>query len=389
MISPIPIAREQTTQQETDSIPRTTLSDLFLALRVVVKESPTTLELLRQHFCVDRKCRTRGDLLWSTAAYNAQELQRLGLLNVTSIPKAKKAYEQLKERPIVATELGLRLSDRLKENRAEAYDQLFSAMFAAHPYLRAFVRLIRERDLFVPVVTSLKDLSPKYGSAGSLVEDVSRNSLDLESFFRILRMRLNRVERELSDEEQTEIGQRIDVLLAGIAPAANSDEPTEFAKKFLSKLNDYVLPVLFNKEGLTFDFRTHQILWAFGQEWKLWQSTSDHPDYDGRIIFRTATIALSATEDRVEALVFDSGLAKTRENFLGKLYEAYLKVQRRTKDTYILAWQLRAVFCLDNRCQESVFSRLMEEHYTGSDEFELTLAGCGKSSISREFVHWQ
>jgi len=374
MISPIPTDREQNTQLETDSIPRTTLSDLFFALRVIAKGSPTTLEFLRQHFCVDRKCKTRGDLLWSTAAYNAQELQRLGLLNPAPIPKTKKAYEQSKDRPVSVSNEGLLLAKRLTEDRARAYDDLFTMMFRAHPYLRAFVRVIRQKDLFVPVVTSLKEhISPKYASATFLIEDVSQYNVDLNSFFTVLRKRLARVERIVTDEEEAQVRGRLQTLLSEIASAANTEEPTEFAKKFLSKMNDYVLPVLFRNEGLTFDFRTHQILWSFGQEWKLWQSTTDHPDYDGRVVFRTATVELSADEDRVEGLVFDSGLERTRQNFLSKLYDTYLKVQRRTKETYVLAWQLRAVFCLDNRCQESVFQRLMEEHYTGSEEFELTL----------------
>jgi hypothetical protein len=162
-------------------------------------------------------------------------------------------------------------------------------------------------------------------------------------------------------------------LLDEVALSATGEEPTEFAKKFLLKINDYILPTLLKKEGLTFDYRTHRTLWSFGQEWKLWQSTSDHPEFDGRLVFKTATIRISKSSDRIDKLVFDSGLAKTKEKFLDKLYNAYLKVQRITKDTYVLAWQLRAVFCFDNRCQESVFHRLMEENYIGSDKYELSL----------------
>src|SRR5882724_6633494 len=99
---------------ETDSIPRTTLLDLFTALRVVAEDSPDTLESIRQHFCVDRKRKTAGDLLWSTAAYNAQELARLGLLEAGAIPKNKRTFEQLKERRVAITEGGLELFDLFK-----------------------------------------------------------------------------------------------------------------------------------------------------------------------------------------------------------------------------------------------------------------------------------
>ncbi len=359
----------------TDSIPRTTLADLFTALRVVAKESSTTLEVLRQHFCVVRKRKTAGDLLWSTAAYNAQELNRLGLVRVRAIPKNKGKFERLKEGSITITDEGFKLFHLFKERRAEAYDQLFSIMYASHPYLQAFVRLLNEVHIFAPVVTSLKDhVSPKYSSATLLVDDISRESFDTESFFQVLEKRLK---RPLASQERNDISRDIKALLSEVAVAATlaitNEEATEFAKKFLLKLNDVVLPALFHNAGLRFDYRTHRILWSLGQEWKLWQGTSDHPDYDGRLVYKTATIKLSAMGDRVERLSFDSGLAKTRENFLEKLYDAYVKMQRSTKGTYAVAWQLRAVFCFLHRCQESVFDRLMEEHYTGSDQYELML----------------
>jgi len=359
---------------ETDTIPRTTLADLFLALRVVAKDSPTTLELLRQHFCVDRKLTTRGDLLYSAAANNVQELNRLGLLTATAIPKTRRAYELSRDRPIAISDLGRALSQQLRENTAEAYDRLFALMFAAHPYLRNFVKVIRESDIFIPVVTSLKEhLSPKYTSAAALIEDVSQRSVDIDTFLQLLSKRLSQTGRPLTTPQEQEISRRVGSLLDEIALSAMNEDPTEFSKKFIAKLNDYFLPILFTNEGLDFDYRTHQLLWSFGQGWKLWQSTSDHPEYDGRLAFRTATIVLSPTGEKVEQLIFDSGLATTRENFLSKLYDAYLKAQRLTKETYVLAWQLRAMFCLDNRCQEATFERLIEEHYMGSDEFELTL----------------
>lgn len=356
---------------ETDSIPRTTLKDLFVALSVVAKDSPSTLEILRQHFCVVRKRRLAGDLQWSTASANAEELKRLGLLDVSAIPKNKKNFERLKDRPVAITDAGVRLYGLLKETRVDAYDHLFTMMYEAHPYMRTFVRLLNETHVFAPVMTSLKDhVSPKYTHATALVEDISRGEFDLDSFLRLLEGRLK---RPLAGQERIDISEGMRTLVGEVSLAAASDDPTEFAKKFLLKTNEVVFTSVFKREGLTFDFRTHRTLWSFGQEWKLWQATSDHPEYDGRLVFRTATIQLSQQGDKVEGLSFDSGLAKTRENFLDKLYDAFLKVQRVTKGTYALAWQLRAVFCFDNRCQDSVFDRLMEDHYTGSEHYDLTL----------------
>jgi hypothetical protein len=356
---------------ETDSIPRTSLSDLFFTLRVAAKDTAITLELLRQHFCVQRKRKVSGDLLWSTAAYNAQELGRLGLLEVGPAPKSRRSFEQLRDREVAITDAGRKLVTLPKEQRAEAYDALFKLMFATHPYLRAFVRAINKNHLFAPVVTSLKDhVSPKYATASALVEDVSRKQFDVDGVIAALDRRMA---RPLTSDERSGIVEGVRSLLDEVSLSAMSEEPAEFAKKFLLKINDYVLPALLRGDGLTFDYRTHRTLWSLGQEWKLWQSTSDHPEYDGRLVFRTATIQTTSDERGVAALLYDSGLNRTADGFLPKLYNSYIKMQRLTKGTYALAWQLRAVFCFDNRCQESVFDRLMEEHYTGSDEFDLTL----------------
>jgi hypothetical protein len=233
------------------------------------------------------------------------------------------------------------------------------------------VKVLNEGYIFAPVVTSLKDhVSAKYSSATKLIEDVLKKGVDIDAFSKLLETRLK---RSLTSDEYHELSVGLCNLVDEVGLAATSEDPTEFSKKFLLKMNDYILPILLKKDGLSFDYRTHRILWSFGQEWKLWQSTSDHPEYDGRLVYKTATIRLSHSGNRVDRLIFDSGLAKTREDFLDKLYNAYVKLQRSRKSTYSLAWQLRAVFCFDNKCQESVFDKLMEENYTGSDQYELTL----------------
>ena len=45
------------------------------------------------------------------------------------------------------------------------------------------------------------------------------------------------------------------------------------------------------------------------------------------VVYRTASIVLSPDKEQVQELVFDSGLKKTGENFLGKLYTAYQKLR--------------------------------------------------------------
>lgn len=352
---------------ETDSLPRIRLEDLFLTLREFEKEPVTTLERIRCRICVNRKEKLGGGLYWSTARDNAIELHRLGLLEAGSFPKDKKAYELMKEKQLRITETGSALLAQFRSDRGAAYDDLFKSMFLVHPYLRSFVRAILRQHLVAPVVTSLKEhVSPRYATAKQLCDDAAEKRLDIDS---LLALTEKRIQRALTSAETAAVSAGVRILLDESAYSAISEEPIEFAKKFLLKLNDIVLPDVFRSIDLAFDFRTHRTLWAFGQEWKLWQATSAHPDYDGRLVHRTASICLNVGGEAVDDLVYDSGLKNTGENFLLKLYQAYQKL----KSTYVPAWTLRAVFCFDHSCQESVFDRLMEEYYTGSEEYDLQL----------------
>jgi hypothetical protein len=352
---------------ETDSLPRIKLEDLFLTIREFEKEPASTLERLRCRICVNRKQKLSGDLYWSTARDNAIELQRLGLLEAGSFPKDKKAYESMKEKRLLITPAGNDVIALFRSDRSAAYDGLFKSMYAIHPYLRSFVKAITKQHLIAPVITSLKDhVSSRYASAKQLSDDVAKQTFDTDS---LLSVTESRIQRSLNDTEVNTISSALRILVEESAYSAISEEPIDFSKKFLLKLNDIVMPNIFRHMDLAFDYRTHRTLWGFGQEWKLWQSTSAHPDYDGRLVHRTATIRLTPEEASVQSLTYDSGLKKTAENFLPKLFQAYQKI----KNTYVTAWNLRAVFCLDNLCQDSVFDRLMEEHYTGSDEYGLQL----------------
>ena len=360
-----------TVTAETDTIPRINLTDLFLTLRAFEDETDVALDDIRLRFCVNRKKKLCGDLHWSTAVANTTELQRLGLIEGTPFPKDRRSYEQVRTTKMRATTPGLNLLDTFRDDRGQAYDRLFQAMYTTHSYLRVFVGAIMRRELIAPVLTSLKEhVSDRYTSASILADDVVRRSLDFDSFLRSLEKRLK---RPLTSHETADIQSGTLTLLDESGASAVSDDPTEFAKKLLLKLNDIVLPALLKREGLTFDYRTHRTIWSFGQAWKMWQAMSSHPDYDVRLVYPTATIRLDPKEEKVLNVSYDRGLGATGKHFLHRLNDAYLKLQRDGRGTYALAWELRSVFCYEYRCQESVFDRLMKKHYVGSDEFELQM----------------
>lgn len=363
---------KRTASTVTDSIPRIRMRDLFITLGEFEREPIRSLEDLRLKICGNRQKPAGLDRYYSTAKNIAIELQHLGLVNAESFPKDRTAYESMRDHKVTITSEGRHLIGRFRESRGEAYDEMFFRMYAKHPYLQAFVRALLSGPIRVPAVTSVKEhVSTRYGSATSLIEDVKRKALDIDSLCANLS---RRIQRDLNAAEIAEIQAGVRTLLEASAEAAAVEEPSVFARKFRQKLNDIVVPPLLRPYGLPFDFKSHERLWSFGKEWRLWESTVDHPEWDVRVVFRTATIQLSAAGGTVERVVFDSGVDKTRQQFLEKLFAAYQKLQHRERSTpFAVVDHLRAVFCFDNACQESVFDLLVSQHYAGSDSYELNM----------------
>lgn len=337
-----------------------------------------SLEHVRLKLCANRRKPAGGDRYWATARDNAVELQRLGYIKAMPLPKDRRAYENSRENKLKVTTEGEEMLGVFKANRAEAYDQLFIRMFSAHPYLQTFVSALVVEPIRAPVITSAKDhVSHRYATAAALAEDVSKRTVDVEGLFQSLGKRLRRA---LSPEETARIRDGVWKITEAWAGAAGLEEAPAFARKFLQKLNDVVLPVILRPQHLTFDFKTHQTLWSFGREWKLWESTARHPDWDLRIVFPTASIHLGPNGNAVKSIAFDRGLQKTGERFLQKLYAAYQKLQQKGRGTFSSVDELRAVFCYDNACQESVFDRLVAEHYEGSTQYEINMEIFRKST---------
>jgi hypothetical protein len=213
-------------------------------------------------------------------------------------------------------------------------------------------------------------VSSRYVSNAELASDIGKGEFEIDS---LLNRLSERVQRALLTQEEREIRNEVDRLTVDARPSALSDEMTRFAKNVLNKLNDIIVPALFRNVGLGFDFRTHRTLWAMGEDFKLWAILRSHPKYDGWVIYPTATTELSEDQSRLARLSFDFGLRQTEASFFPKLHSAYQTLKNLKGNTFVPAWELRAVFCFDNKCQPSVFDRLFEDSYGGTADFKLQL----------------
>ena len=354
---------------ETDSFPRVSARDLFLVLKVFDQSPETTLENIRLRICVDRKKQRRGTFLWSAARDTTAELIRLGLIEGSCYAKNKQQYEVMKTSTLRVTADGRTLFQIFTSDRAVAYDRLFALLIANHPYLRRFIAVLNRGTIFAPVISSMRDhVSERYRTNVVLAADVANGQFDYEALLDSLKMRLKRI---LGRAEEAEIREAVERLVINEQPGAVSDDRTRFAKRFLNKLNDVVIPPILRRDGLGFDFRTHRTLWAVGQEFRVWAVIRLHPEHNGWLILLTSTIVVN--DNVLSNLAFDYGITATRNGFTDKLYSAYQKLQALERGTFVPAWELRAVFCLDNHCQPSVFNTLFDESIGKVDGYRLDL----------------
>ncbi|QCO16974.1 hypothetical protein D3869_16920 (plasmid) [Azospirillum brasilense] len=353
---------------ETDSIPRIKIRDMMLAVQAMGRGQASTLEELRLKLNLDRG--EAGRLTnYSVARDVAAELARQGYAEVGALPKDMKAYEKKMGMKIALTDRGRDLANLLRSDRAAAYAAVLRTFYGAHPYFRRFVTATADCAFLTPVITSAEEhISFHYTSARLLAEDIARGAFDVDALLASLTDRLG---RPLTPAEQDEITAGVGDFVQQSRAAAASEPFTDFSRKALSRLNEVVVPAVLRAHGLGFDFNTLRRLWKMGEEFQICWATSAHPRFKAWVTFETATVDLSPDGQTIAGLRFENGLAALRGSFLDRVYATYLGMREWGRSSVVLAWELRAAFCFEHRCAPGVFNRLFEEHYNGSDVYEI------------------
>jgi hypothetical protein len=356
---------------ETDSVPRVTTRDIFMVLQIFDRRPETTLEEVRLRICVDREKQRRGTFLWSAARDTSGELVKLGLIEGSPYARNARQYESMKSNKLTLSSEGKDLIGRLKDDRKGAYDDLFRRLVAQHPYVREFIRAINRTDIVAPIISSMKEhVATRYSNHSALSADLSAGKFETKSLMTRLTERIN---RELQPAEEEEIGEKLREMVKEAKRSALLDDGVKLAKLILNRLNDIIVPAIFRKDGLGFDARSHRALWSLGEDFKTWATLRSHPEFQAWVIYRTATIEFGVDGTELSRLEFDHGLKQIGENFLANLFAAYQTLQSLKGNSFVPAWELRAVFCYEHRCQLTVFDKLFDQAYSGSDEYKLQL----------------
>jgi hypothetical protein len=336
-------------RKTTDSIPRVSMSQVLGALSYLARsEQPSTFEGVRVflHQQSGRRAPQSREALWTAARDTLSDLQRLGFVRSGSLPRKRSDVQRLSGSPCELTDRGASLATLYHEDRGRALDQLLLTWLNEHPYFRAYTSRLLRGPLHVPDITSMRQLGTDALSQqviASLAERITASCLE----------RLAPV--GFSDDKSAvfsrSVLERVDQIRSTL------DLGDLDTKRWVDAIEDLVvLPSFFAAEGLPFDSVSFQHLIKASQDFLSGAWTSSHPDFDGRVVFATCDFEPDPREavGPVHRVVYH-GRTYAAKVFNKSLVQAYRRLTR-VGATYVNAYAVRALVCVELRIQPQVFA---------------------------------
>jgi hypothetical protein len=358
---------EQKDQKVTDSIPRSAVLQLFQVLgHIASSGGRSTFEQVRQLIL---KRSSRAAPASNTAKYTVArdvllDLQRLDLIQAGMLPRTQSKLETLSEAPCELTDAGRALAEIHRETPGRAYDQLLIAWLNHHPYFRAIVTRVHQQPLFIPDVTSVKQIGNDIRSEENL-DTLAR---------RISAHCLKRLAAASFPEAKTEaftnaIGGRVQDL--GRTALAGLD-----TKKWVDTIQDrVVIPAFLTAESLPFtDAVTLQHVLKAAKDFFVASWTTSHPEFSLRVIYPTCEFnpPLRSDSAAVTTQVAHHGKAFASARFVSALKRAYDRVAG-PHGSYADVYALRALVCIELQIQPKVFAACLGELLAAGPTPEMTI----------------
>jgi hypothetical protein len=219
-----------------------------------------------------------------------------------------------------------------------------------------FTQRVLVEPLFVPDITSIKQISNERGEIEipRLTELVLKNCEE-----RLVRS-------EFRSEKLPAFRRAIEDRFSALAKRNHIDQLD--AKALVDTVQDtVVLPALLQSEELPFDAVTFQHVLRASQDFLTASWTTAHPEFAGRVIFSTCTLDKGGNStERQSSRVVHHGVSFAERHFSEALIAAYSKLVRENS-TYVDAYALRAVVCLNQRIQPQVFERCLATRIAAKD----------------------
>lgn len=336
----------------TDSIPRAAIEQILQVTGTLASsDGIATFDNVRQmlHRRSSRKAPASREAMWTVARDVLSDLQKLGYATVGVLPRKRSEVDRLRETPCKLTESGLALARLFgeKQGRARAFDELLVAWINDHPYFRLFTERLLHEPLYVPDVTTMKQVGTP-AQPSPLVDRIIASCST----------RLAAIGYPDAKREIFAAAVRERVLLA----EARSSLSQLDAKKWIDVIEDHVvIPAFLAAENLPFDAVTFQHLLRVSQEFLSASWTSSYPTFEGRVIFVTCEFRPAGVDgrSRVEAVVHH-GKSYATASFKEVLRTAHQQLAG-SQGGYVDSYAMRALVCVQMTIQPLVFAHCLDE----------------------------
>jgi hypothetical protein len=352
-------------QKTTDTIPRAALQQILQVLaRLASVGGKSTFEEVRL-FLVQRSTRSAPSsrsAMYTVARDILLDLQRLELIEAGMIPRTQSKLDELSDTPVELTETGRSLAALYKGSAGQAFDRLLVIWMNQHPYFRCFVTRLHQQPLYIPDITSVKQVGSE-GRADEKLDALARRVAE----HCLSRLAAVSFPAEKASTFTDAVGERVQDL--GRASLSGLD-----AKKWVDTLQDkVVVPALLTAEQLPFtDPVTLQHVLKDAKDFFAASWTSAHPEYSLRVIFPTCEFRPGLADDQAVTEVIHHGKAFAKPRFVAALRSAYERVAK-PQGSYADAYAVRALVCISLQMQPKVFAACLADLVAAGPTPELTI----------------
>lgn len=352
-------------QRTTDSIPRAAISQIVQVLaHLAAGGGRSTFDQVRL-FLLKRSQRSAPSsptAMYTVARDVLIELQKLGLITSGIVPRKQSDLETHSQAPCELTEAGRDLADLHRQSPGRAFDHLLLAWANQHSYFRIFISRLYEQPLYVPDITSIKQLGTEVRAEenlDTLAQRISDHCLRRLAEISFPPAKCERFTYTVGERVQ-ELGR---VALAGLD-----------AKKWVDAVQDkVVIPALLTAEGMPFsDAVSFQHILKAGQDFFAASWTSSHPTLSLRVVFSTCDFQPPIADGQAIAQVIHHGKSFAAPRFVAALKAAYDQVAKPT-GAYANAYAIRALVCIELRIQPKVFAACLADLIAAGPTSELTI----------------
>jgi hypothetical protein len=349
-----------TEQKQTDSIPRAALAQVFgVVVYLAASDESSTFDQVRL-FLLKKSARAAPAsrvAMWTVARDVLVELQKLGYLEAGVLPRTQSLAERNGDTPCRLTDAGRAMVEVYKEDQGRAYDQMLLAWLNQHPYFRTFIARLHQSPLYIPDVTSAKQIGS--GRDANVAERVASACLK--------RLEPTGFPATKADVFRQGVEERFRDLSANTALSELD------AKKWVDAIQDRVaLPAFLQSEQLPFDAVTFQHVLNAAKHFFAASWTTSHPEFQVRIVYPTSDFTPEVSGSDPIAAVRHHGKSFAKEKFVEALKSAYSRTAK-SPGAYANAYEVRALVCIGLQIQPRVFAACLRDLIVAGPTQDLTI----------------